>query len=145
MFILCNVHDRNYRAIYPDIPNVIFDISDAQLGNAKNDAWHAIVPGNIVCVVKSSRRISSFYRVEAKRKTEVKAEADGFRHVITGKVIGKLPQDQDMTFWLNKHKVTSQYLPANKFSIGFNVANLGDTLDSVELVTKNGQHTVREL
>lgn len=145
MFLLCNVHDRNYRAIYPNIPNVIFDISDAQLSKIKNDAWHAIEPGTIVCVVKSSRRISSFFRVEAKRKTEVKAEGGGFRHVITGTVIGKLPQDQDMTFFLNKNKVTSQYLPANKFSIGFNVANLGDALDSVELITDNGQRTIREL
>ena len=145
MFLLCNVHDRDYRAIYPDIPDVIFDISDSQLSNVKNDPWNAIEPGAIVCVVKSSRRVSTFYRVEAKRKTHVKDEAGDAQHVITGPVIGKLPQDQDMTFWLNRYNVTSRYLPANKFSIGFNVANLGDALDSVELNVGGTRRTIGEL
>jgi hypothetical protein len=145
MFLLCNVHDRDYRAVYPGIPDVIFDISDSQLGNIKNDAWGAIEPGAIVCVVKSSRRVSTFFRVEAKHKTVVRDESGSLQHVITGPVVGKLPQDQDMTFWLNKHNATSQYLPANKFSIGFNVANLGSALDSVELVTSTGRRTIGEL
>jgi hypothetical protein len=145
MFLLCNVHDRDYRVVYPNIPGVIFDISDAQLSNVKNAAWAAIEPGAIVCVVTSSRRVSTFYRVEAKRKTEVKDEGGNLQHVITGPVIGKLPHDQDMTFWLNKYSVTSQYLPDNKFSIGFNVADLGDALDSVELDTVSGQCTIGEL
>ena len=146
MFLLCNVHDRDYRAVYPDIPSVIFDISDAQLSNVKNGAWDAIEPGAIVCVVTSSRRVSTFYRVEAKRKTEVKDEAGSLQHVITGPVIGKLPQDQDMTLLLNKHNVAAiPYLPGNKFSIGFNVADLGNALDSLELNTNNGRHSVGEL
>lgn len=145
MFLLCNVHDRDYRSVYPDISSVIFDISDAQLSNAKNGAWGAIEPGAIVCVVTSSRKVSTFYRVEAKRKTEVKDEAGSLQHVITGPVIGKLPQDQDMTHLLNKHNVVNPYLPGNKFSIGFNVADLGNALDSVELNTNNGRRTIGEL
>lgn len=145
MFLLCNVHDRDYRAVYLDIPSEIFDISDTQLSNVKNAAWATIGPGAIVCVVTSSRRISTFYRVEARFKTEVKDEAGNFQYVITGSVVGKLPHDQDMTLLLNKHNVANPYLPGNKFSIGFNVADLGNALDSVELNTNAGRRTVGEL
>lgn len=145
MFLLCNVHDRDYRVLYPGIQDVIFDISDTQLGNVKNFAWTSILQGAIVCIVRSSRKVSTFYRVEAKNKTNVGDESGGFQHVITGLVIGKLPQERDMSSWLNQHDVASQYLPANKFSIGFNVADLGDALDSVKLRTANGLRTIGEL
>ena len=54
MFLLNNIYDRPYADIYPDIRNVVFDISDAQLKNAKNQDWHKIGTGSLVCVVNSS-------------------------------------------------------------------------------------------
>jgi hypothetical protein len=137
VFLLSNIHDRDYDKIYPDIRNVLFDISDRQLGNKKNDAWHSINPGAIVCVVRSSRKLSTICRVDERRKTTVSDGSGGYQHIIVGSVVGKLANDEDMTYLLNKYNVSHQYLPDNKFSIGFNVADLGGALASLELKTSN--------
>src|SRR5207244_3367405 len=91
MFLLNNIHDRDYAAIYPDIGNVVFDISDAQLKSTKNRDWYDIGNGSIVCVVNSSRKISTFYRIDANIRTEMTDES-GNQHVVTGSVVAKLPQ-----------------------------------------------------
>jgi len=133
MFLLCNIYDRDYKAIYLDVPGVRFDISDAQLRNVKNAAWAAIEPGAIVCVVRGSHKISTFCRVVRKQSTRVSDGAGGFQHIIVGPVVAKLDPDQDMTLWLKKYNVTHSYLPNNKFSTGFNVADLGNALDIAEV------------
>jgi hypothetical protein len=130
MFLLNNIHDRKYRPIYPDIPGVIFDISDKQLANVKNHDWNQIEPGNIACVVNSSRKISTFCKVTTRYKTDV-VEHDGHLHVVTGVVIAKLHDDIDMTTLLNRFGIKSKYLKGNQFSIGFNVANLRSDLDAL--------------
>ena len=43
-----------------------------------------------------------------------------------------------MTTLFNKHDITHPHLPDNKFSIGFNVANINSALDSLEVRTKLG-------
>ena len=144
MFLLNNIHDRPYATIYPDIENVVFDISDMQLKSTKNRDWHDIGRGSIVCVVNRSRKISTFYRIDANIKTEVIDES-GNQHVITGTVVAKLPQDVHMTTLLNKHDVRHLYLPSNAFSVGFNVANLKDSLDTLSVKTKAGMTTLAEL
>lgn len=57
MFLLNNIHDRDYKSIYPNIKNVIFDLSDDQLRNKKNSSWKRIHKGAIVCVVKRLRNV----------------------------------------------------------------------------------------
>lgn len=138
MFLLNNIHDRDYARIYPSTPGVLFDISDAQLRNAKNAAWNAIKPGDVVCVVRSSRNMSTFSRVESKLQTDAPDGEGGFQHVIVGKVIAKLPMEQKMTYLLNRFEVSNPYLPANKFSIGFNVADLEDALADLQVQTRDG-------
>lgn len=145
MFLLNNIHDRDYRKVYPDISGVIFDMSDSQKANAKNSAWHQIKPGSIVCVVRSSRKISTIFRVSSIRKMEVTDDAGGYEHVLIGSVIGKLPSDIDMTRLLNMYQVSHPYLPENKLSNGFNVANLGDALSQLEIRIKNGTCNLYEL
>ena len=56
MFILSNINDRNYRKEYPDINHVVFDITEKQLKNLKNNDWNDISEGSIVCVVQDSRK-----------------------------------------------------------------------------------------
>jgi hypothetical protein len=144
MFLLNNIHDRPYSRIYPQIKEVVFDISENQLKNVKNSDWHKITKGSIVCIVNSSRKISTFYLIEANTKTDVVDES-GNQHVITGVVIAKLQEDKGMTALLNEYRVKHAYLPGNKFSVGFNVADLGDALDALALKTKKGNTTLGEL
>lgn len=151
MFLLCNVHDRNYAEVYRDSDvsdirtDIRFDISDAQLRNIKNAAWEEIEPGAIICVVKSSRKISTFCRVEEKLTTDVSDDEGGFQNIVTGAVIAKLKPAQDMSSWLTQSGVKHKYMPSNKFSVGFNVANLGNSADAAILHTHSGRSTLGEL
>jgi hypothetical protein len=138
VFLLNNIHDRDYRAIYSELDDVIFDMSDAQLSNSRNGAWHDITQGSIVCVVKNSRKISTFYQVETKHRTEVTDDNGSYQNVIVGPVVAKLASALDMTYLLNKCKVKHSLLPDNKMSIGFNVADLGDSLGELEVITREG-------
>jgi hypothetical protein len=137
MFLLNNIYDRPYDKLYPKIPRVVFDISKSQLGNVKNADWGKIGPDSIVCVVNSSRKISTFWRIDRNFEAELDGETE-LQHVITGMVVAKAP-DPDMTPLLNKFKVSSRYLPKNQFSIGFNVADLGSALDDLEVTVRDGQ------
>jgi hypothetical protein len=144
MFLLSNIHDRSYATIYPELKNVVFDISDKQLSNVKNKDWHDIGKGSIVCVVNGTRMISTFYRIEENLKTDV-VDENGHQHVIRGSVIAKLHKDEEMRRFLNNAGVKHPYLPRNMFSIGFNVANLSDALDSLVVRTKKGSASLGDL
>ena len=144
MFLLNNTHDRSYATIYPELKNVVFDISDAQLNNARNKDWHAIANGSIVCVVNSTRMISTFYRIEENMKTDV-VDENGNQHVIRGSVVAKLNKDEEMRRFLKNAGVKHSSLPRNSFSFGTHVANLGDALDSLVLRTKKGSKSLGEL
>jgi len=49
----------------------------------KNADWHNIGQGSIVCVVNSSRKISTYYRIGRNLETELEGEPE-LQHVITG-------------------------------------------------------------
>jgi hypothetical protein len=144
MFLLSNIHDRAYATIYPDLKNVVFDISDAQLNNAKNKDWHAIGKDSIVCVVNGTRMISTFYRIEENLKTDIVGE-NGHQHVIRGTVVAKLPKDEEMRRFLSSAGVKHPSLPRSMFSVGVHVANLSDALDSLVLRTKKGTASLGDL
>jgi hypothetical protein len=137
MFLLNNIHDRNYDRVFPGLRNVRFDLSEVQISNAKNSDWQKITPGSIACVVNSTRKISTFYLIESREPTN-EVEDSSRLHVITGVVVGKLPDEPEMTTLLNRYAVRHPELPNNQFSIGFNVADLGDQLDKLK-VTAHGQ------
>jgi hypothetical protein len=145
MFLLNNIHDRRYAEIYQGTRHVAFDLSESQIQHAKNGDWANIAKGSIVCVVNSTRKISTFCRVDEKRASGVVDESGTILYVIIGSVIGRLPDDIDMTTLLNKYDISHRYLPQNVFSIGFNVASLGEALDDLSLKTKNGMKTLAEL
>jgi hypothetical protein len=144
MFLLNNTHDRPYATIYPDLKDVVFDISDTQLANAKNKDWQAIQKDSIVCVVNGTRMISTFYRVEENLKSDVVGE-NGHQHVIRGTVIAKLPKDEEMRKFLSNAGVKHPSLPRSMFSVGVNIANLNDALDSLVVKTKKGTTSLGEL
>lgn len=144
MFLFNNIHDRNYQQLYPDLGPVRFDISDRQLANAKNRDWSLITANSIACVVNSSRRMSTLYLIEEVKKTDV-VDEHGHQHVVIGPVFAKIPGDPDMTAMLNKHAAVHEYLPGNKFSIGFNVAYLGTQLDEILVRYDKRTISVREL
>ena len=145
MFLLNNIHDRPCRDLYPDIGHVVFDISDQQLHNGKNQDWHKLGGGSIACVVTSTRRISTFYLIAERLATEVVDPVAGRRHVVTGKVVAKLDQAADMAWLLKRHGAGHPLLRGGKFSNGFNVADLGDALDSLLLATRGGPATLGEI
>ena len=144
MFLLNNIHDRPYATIYPDLKDVVFDISDTQLTNAKNKEWQAIQKDSIVCVVNGTRMISTFYRIEENLKTDV-VDENGHQHVIRGAVVAKLPKDENMRKFLNNAGVKHPCLPRNNFSNGINIANLREALDSLVVKTKKGVASLGDL
>jgi hypothetical protein len=142
MFILNNIYDRDYRKHYPNEGKVIFDLSEKQISNAKNSAWAVIEKGDIVCVVKSSRNISTFFQVTSKFGLKDNDAEYGETFLLTGEVIAKLEKNINMETLLNQFNIDHKYLPNNKFSIGFNVACLKNSLDSLLLKSSQGKITL---
>lgn len=145
MFILNNIHDRSYQDVYPEINDVIFDISEKQLSNIKNSSWNEISKGSIVCVVKNTRKLSTIFRVISKYSLNDSDPQYGESHVLIGEAVAKLEKDTDMEILFNKYNIENKYLPNNQFSIGFNVANLGSSLDQVLVKTKKGSSNIAQL
>ncbi|MGO2331651.1 MAG: hypothetical protein ACTH59_08490 [Pseudoalteromonas nigrifaciens] len=133
MFIFNNIHDRKYKKVFSNYENVIFDLSLTQINNVNNVDWGNIKEGDLACVVTSSRKISTIYRVlDIVHCGEIEGE-EGDLYVLRGKVVAKFESQLDMTGLLNKFNVVHPKLPANKFSIGFNVANLEHQLDLLQV------------
>lgn len=87
----------------------------------KNAGWGKVGPGSIVCVVNSSRKISTFWRIDRNFEAELEGEAE-LQQSITGIVVA-MASDLDMTPLLNKFKVNSRYQESIQHR--FNVADLG--------------------
>ncbi|NCB80334.1 MAG: hypothetical protein EOM41_10450 [Bacilli bacterium] len=149
MFILNNIHNRDYKQVYKDIHSkynkILFDINDFQLKNKKNSDWLKIKPNDIVCVITSSRKISTICKVTSKEITTFNRGEKGFEHVLVGDVIAKLDPPQDMTTIFNKFNVKHEYLNDNKFSQGFNVADIGTFLDNLSVNSSKGVVKLGEL
>lgn len=145
MFLLNNIHNRDYDSIYVGIDRVRFDLSEDQLRNARDSDWELIHEGAIVCVVTSSMKMSTFCRIERKFKADVRDENGDLQHVIVGDVVAKLEPARNMTAVLNEFGVSNKYLPGNQFSVGFNVAHLGHQLDSLRVTDGNKGTTIGEL
>jgi len=145
MFLLSNIKNRDHKKVYPKESDVIFDISENKLKNTKNAAWNELQTGSLVCVVKSTRKISTFYTV-----TEIKGLGDsdseqGETFVLSGVIAAKLVPEFDMRLLFDKLGVVHKSLPSNKFSSGFNIADLGIALDSLEVKTASGPKTIGTL
>ena len=145
MFLLNNIHDRPYSRIYLGIQDVVFDMGESQLANSKNQDWLKMVAGDIACVISSTRKISTFYLISGIMDSKVVDPIEGKQYVATGKVVAKLDPAKDMTTLFNQYAVNHQYLPSNKLSIGFNVADLSNALDSLVLDTRSGKRTLAEI
>lgn len=157
MFLLNNTHDRNYKKCYPTESDVVFDISAKQLNCAKNAAWHQLQAGSIVCVVTSTRKVSTFCKVTAIKGLGDSGADDnsdsksrqgtdcGEMFLLYGVVIAKLMPESNMGLLLSKYSVEHQYLPNHKFSIGFNVADLGTAFDPLKVKTRLGIKRILEL
>ncbi|WJV65261.1 hypothetical protein PCO86_13080 [Pectobacteriaceae bacterium CE70] len=145
MFIFNNINDREYNKIFTEQKNVIFDLSDRQIENGNNSEWKDIKCGDVACVISSSRKVSTIYKIEAIKEYGPVLNEEGHLFVLIGKIIAKALPEMDMTNLLNKHGVVHKKLPDNKFSIGFNVANLGTQLDKLNVKTQEGECTLGEL
>ncbi|MFT5807908.1 MAG: hypothetical protein ACI9LG_002208 [Moritella dasanensis] len=145
MFLLSNIHNKNYKKSYPTESEVIFDISAKQLGNIKNAAWKELQEGSIVCVVTSTKKVSTFCKVTAIKGLGDGDSDGGETFLLFGVVIAKLMPESNMGLMLSKFSVKHQYLPNNKFSIGFNVADLGTALDTLQVRTRRGSESVGDL
>ena len=145
MFIFNNIHDRKYKKIFSNYENVIFDLSFTQINNPNNSDWKNIKKGDLACVVTSSRKVSTIYRVlDIVHCGEVDGE-EGDIYVLRGVVIAKLASQSDMTALLNKFNVSHRKLPDNKFSIGFNVADLKYQLDALQVQVGKDTISLSEL
>lgn len=150
MFLLNNIHNRDYETIY-NRKDVVFDLSENQLKNINNSAWRDIIKDSIVCVVTTNiqnqeRRIRNFYRIHQNFLSSVVSDnGNGYLHLITGELIARNNDNASMTALLNRYNVRHNLLPNNQFSIGFNVANLGDALNDLPLNTRDGIITLGEL
>ena len=147
MFLINNMNDRDHRNIYPadagESP-AIFDLSEKQIASAVNEDWQDLKPGDIVTIITSSKKLSSFYVVKEILDSGVEDE-DGKAYIIRGDLIAKSVDEMDFTYILNQHGVSHKRLPDNKFSIGFNIANLGNQLDELPVKTRNGLMKLKDL
>jgi len=137
MFLLSNIHGRNHREIYQHLDGEgtpIFDISQKQLGLPVNADWCQLKAGDLVCVVSSSHKMSTVYLVGSVEAADHNEE-QGDIFVVKGEVVAKFPQERAYTQTLDRYGVVHARLKNNKFSVGFNVANLGDQLDEAEVRT----------
>jgi len=139
MYILSNIQNRNYREIYPDIEDVIFDITDTELKNKRNKDWHGIKEGSLVCVILASKKVSTFYKVNAIMDVSLLDEENGNSHILTGEVVAKSSDREDVTMLLQKFSVQHQSLPNNKIGAGFKVADISGSLDELEITTADGE------
>ena len=87
---------------------------------------------------KTQEKISTFFVVESNTITEVVDPENGATYVITGRVIAKLVNDENMTTLFNRHAVDHPSLPKNKFKVGFIVANIGNSLDNLPVKATSG-------
>jgi hypothetical protein len=147
MFILNNIHEKDHRKIYGKLDNkssAIFDISEKQINQAINSEWNEIQVGDLACIIFGSYKMSTVYRIDSIECAGADDE-NGKIYVLRGEVVGKIPNPLRYTKMLNKYQVKHEKLKNNKFSIGFNVCNLGLQLDSVEIKTNVSANTIGEL
>ena len=145
MFLLNNTNNKNYKKSYPTESDVIFDITEKQLGNIKNAAWNELREGSIVCVVTSTRKVSTFCKVTAIKGLGDKDADCGETFLLFGVVIAKLMPESNMGLLLSKFSVNHQYLTNSKFSIGSHVAELGSDLDSLQVKPSHGLKSISEI
>lgn len=137
MHILNNSSDQNYWESYPNIENVIFDISEEQLKNKKNKDWFTIQEGSLVCVILSSKKVSTFYRVDSIIETDLD-NVDGVSYALIGEVVAKSDDREDVTRLFNKYNIVHECLPKNKIGVAFNVADIANGLDKLLVKVADG-------
>jgi len=145
MFLLSNINNKDHKKAFPEESDVIFDISAKKLSSSKNSAWHELSVGSVVCVVKSTRKVSTFYTVTSIKGLGDSESKDGETFILSGVITAKLVPEFDMRLLFDKLEVEHKSLPSNKFSSGFNIADLGVSLDSLEVKTSSGPKTIGKL
>ena len=147
MFLLNNIRGRNHREIYETSSEQsapIFDMTEKQINLSVNTDWNQIREDDLVCIVSSTQKMNTVYKIDLIERVEQNQE-DGNIFVVRGHVVAKFPDELRYTGMLNKYGVEHEKLKKNKFSIGFNVANLGDQMDSALIKSKHDAETLGEL
>ncbi len=146
LFLLNNKYARSHKQLYQKRGNAvpIFDISEKQLRSSVNEDWQKMEGGALVCVVGESLKMSTIYRIEH-IDTVDHDEEFGDQFVVWGDLVAKFVNELSYTSMLNKHSVNHPRLRDNKFPIGFNVADLGKQMSSVEVRTRDGVITLGSL
>ncbi|MBX2850073.1 MAG: hypothetical protein KTR16_17230 [Acidiferrobacterales bacterium] len=135
---MSNIQDKNYWEIYPETEDVFFDISAKQLKNKKNQDWSTIKEGSLVCVIMSSRKVSTFFKVSAIIEIDNSDQTEESRYVLTGQVVAKSDDREDVTRLLNKFQVQHTSLPKNKIGVGFKIADIKDGWDELLVKVADG-------
>lgn len=141
MFFFNNIYDRQYDDIYEtksEQSKVIFDLSLDQINNARNEDWMVLEAGALCCVINSDRKFSNIFVVREKGHSGI-----GEDYVIRGDLVAKVPYDPEFTFLFNKYHVIHKRLPDNMLSTGFNVANLGDQLNKLQVKINPKVHELK--
>ena len=140
MYLINNMHNREHKKIFPANAGqspAIFDLSEKQTANSVNSDWHDLKVGDIVAIITSSKKLSTFYVVKEILDAGMEDE-NGKIFILRGDIIAKLIDEREFTFVLNQHDVSHKRLPNNKFCIGFNIANLGSQLDELQVKVRTG-------
>jgi hypothetical protein len=133
--------NRNHIQIYPGEPPAFFDLSQIQQDNAINADWRQIkVDEDIACVVtgtdkvRDPKRIRCVYRI----RSLTPRVRDNVR-VFRGDLIGEVLDERRYNFVLREHGVQHIRLRPEScfFCTGFNLANLGNKLDKLEVRLNN--------
>ena len=145
MFILNNIRDRKYKTLYKSRSSSepVFDMSSDQIKSKKNEDWHQLGTGDLISVITSSRNLSLIYQVssveQATREDALDPEVEG-QHVVWATPVARFKHSRSSSSesMLNKYGVRHARLPSNKFSVGFNIANLQNQLDQAEIKGAKG-------
>jgi predicted HNH restriction endonuclease len=134
-----NTHqNRNHRELYPEPENppAFFDLSDNQLRLPANRSWIDIKPGDIACVVTGTGRNGDPKRINFIYIVRKKENING-ANIIRGDIVAR-PIDYRLSYYviLRRYSVTikNNTLDRNyQFTRGFNVDNLDNQLDELEV------------
>jgi len=147
LFILNNIHGREHKKIYGKSQGqslAIFDITEKQINSALNYEWKEMRPGDLVCVIGDSYKISTIYQIKSIEEAGTDREY-GKIYLVRGDVVAKFEYESGYTETLNKYHVKHERLKNNMFCIGFNVASLESQMDSAKIKTKYKVSTIGEL
>lgn len=138
MFLVSNSKNTNHEQQYvadPGQSTALFDLSEKQLTYKKNNDWHKIKPGSLVCSIGKIKGRRPLLRIHlAQEIQEIKNDSAEKTSILRGDLIAHCIGDREYSNVLQEFRVTHSYIsPKFHFMTGVNVIDLGDQLNNLRV------------